>query len=240
MSDVRTYFGDEGERITLERSKSHGYKKIVFDESLGIASILKPSTDGDTLIFSDGGRAAEGDTQQYTFICKEFGLYGVNVPVKVSIMFCDDGWMVVTLLDGTFLIEYEGQILQPSVNTDDFPTVHTDRILWVNADSILSMKQHFGTEIHERCYQDFEFIFRMTGGMEGTLSRFGWSGFREEYVDLSLGYTAELERMREAKQLEKSVMTTIRGASIEQELDYEEADYDDDEYDEDDDGGVFL
>lgn len=235
---MKTYFGESG-RIELERSRCHGYKKVVFD-NVEVAQRLVAETQGTDLVYKGVSISKEelsNDVRQYTFICKEFGLYGINIPAKISVIFCDDGWMVVTLLEGTLLIDYDGQLLQPVIGDDTYPPVNTNKIFWCNTDSLLSLKDNFGDNIRSVHWQDFEYIFTISGGMEGSLRRFTWRANKDEYIDLSLGAVAvmeEQERQKEsARQARNILKMTVYNVDRSQGLEYDEDDVDD--YDEDDD-----
>lgn len=241
---MRAYFGTEGNDIVLDRHFSHGYKRLVLDKGLHVADKLNFQTDGvDTLRAVSGG-SVDSEGVEYTFVCKEFGLYDKNM-AKVSIIFCDDGDMLVTLKGGTLLFMFNNELLQPVVGDGEYDSVHPTEICWVNADRLIGMKQYFGQGYEGSWHQDFEYVFETTGERKNGLDKFNVKCCQDEYIDLSLGYVAEcMKRDREreaAKQRERELLENDRRSMEELMKAYAgitEADLDDEAYYDDEDDWI--
>lgn len=199
---MKSFFGNI-ENTIINRKKCHGYKHIKFDEGVETGSVITMETEDDTLLIKATGEQPVVGTQ-YTFLTREFGLYGGDLTAKVSIIFCDDGLMLVTLKEGSILITHEDQILQPAVGGDTYPPVYTDEILWVNADTLLSGKKYFGDDLQQVHWQDFEYVFTLSGGIKNGLRSFKCKHHYAEYIDLSLGYIDEMHKVIEKRQEAKS------------------------------------
>lgn len=236
---MKSFFGNLTDR-EFSRRKCHGYKKLVFDEGVVTGSVLDmvSGDDGESLVVKATGETPVEGTG-YTFLCKEFGLYDDSVSAKVSVIFCDNGWMLVTLLEGSFLIKHEDEILQPTVGSGSYPAVYKDEILWVDADKLLSGKKYFGSEFQQINWQDFEYIFTVSGCIKNKLLSFRCKHHYDEYIDLSLGYIAKLEEKllrKKQEEASRSILSMFetddeQGGITFDSFGDEDEDYDDDEYD---------
>lgn len=237
------YFGDnEGKEVVLTRSKSHGYKTLKIGSDVEMASPIDFVTENDNELVLHAIEE-EPEKLQYTFLCEEFGLYGYKpkkgVSAKVSIIFCDDGKMLVTLLEGSLILKYNEDLIQPIVGDDKYPGVVADEVLWVNADMLLSHKQYFGDKIRQVHTQDFQYVFTLSGGKPSEGTSFILRRHTDEYVDLSLGHVAVMEdeerKKESAKRAQQLVRMSVPPENTEDDgLDF---DFDDDEEEEDDDYG---
>lgn len=244
---ARLFLGVGGK--TYPRTQGHGYNELKLDADLKIPSIARFATEDRTLtVYGDG---EQDGTESYTFMCKEFGLYGYrdrsDIYAKVSVILCDDGWMLVTLLDGTLLLDLDDQLVQPTTGERSaYPSVRPANIYWVNQDTLLGHKAYFGSKFACVNTQDYEYVFELHGGVYDGLSSFSMRAVQEEYVDLSQGYTAQCEYEEQQKQAarraRKLVTATVNtGGSSVVELDFDEDDADDDSYfmfDDEDEGEI--
>lgn len=239
---MKTFVGLEESNKVYKRSLAHGYKYLVIDDEVKMASPLSFVTDtyeGENALRVTVDKTVEGKVEnpQFTFMCKEFGIYGAknNMYAKVSVIFCDDGNMLVTLLDGTLILNINDDLVQPVVGGMNTTKVVADEITWINADFLLARREYFtkvkfaNVNVH-----DFEYVFTLKADVDSFTLR------REdgEYVDLSLGYTALLEeqelKKKQALEAKKLVSLTTGGGSF-SGFEFDDDDEDDDELEFEDD-----
>lgn len=243
---MEAFFGKLNGETTLPRSKAHGYKSLKLCDSLGMAKEVDYNTSGEVLEVIGKPIEESKEKLEYVFLCKEFGLFGYkggksNPFAKISVIFCDDGWMLVTLRGGTLVINYDDQLLQPIVEDDNLsdtlPSIKEDEVYWVNQDTLLSHKKFFGTDFECVHIMDFEYVFTLSGGISKGLSSFRLAKHPDEYVDLSQGYIAMLEaeagKKAQAKQARKIMQLTVDsndGLEVDDsELESDEVEFDEDE-----------
>lgn len=190
----KAYFGVGGEERTIRRSASHGYKNIKVSENLAMSNLFEFVTEGDdTLVMSPVDGKVDLSKDAVTFICKSFGVSG-NVKSKISVMFCDDGEMIVTLLQGMLHVMFDGKVVTPVAgDIGDYQSSALEGIYWIDSDTLLSSKQYFGSELQSRYTQDFEYVFTVSGGIKGGLTQWTCKCNKDEYIDMSLGFIAEAE-----------------------------------------------
>lgn len=242
---TKTFVGKGNEKLVFERSKSHGYKKLEISEDVKMASPITYESDGETLkVVVDKSINTKVDEPQFTFICREFGLHGFSkgVSADISVIFLDDGNMLVTLYDGSLILNYEDDLIQPIVGEHDELPVIAGNILWINADYLLAHKEFFGSNLHQVYTQDFEYFFTVKGQEVNNMSSFTMRPFRSMYIDLSCGYIAMLEEQqrvkdeaREVKKMTKAMISNITessGLDFDDDEDYDEDYEDDEDYDE--------
>lgn len=232
------YFGKGGEEIILERHASHGYKKIKVSKDLGIGNLINFRTEGDCLVLDKMDGSIDISKDAITFICKSFGVSG-DIKSKISVIFCDDGNMVVTLYEGMLCIEHEGKVITPVAGDVDVTSFNMGGVYWVTEDTLLSLKQYFGTELQGRYTQDFEYVFTVCGGIKGGCTNWSNKCHKDEYKDLSLGFIAEAEEkiIRKKRQNEVETMNKLWSNIVDGDIGMQfDEDYDDDEeYEEDED-----
>lgn len=228
-----TFFGKNNEDVVLKRSFSHGYKELVVKKELEIGSVIDFVTEGSKLVMQKTEGTFEYGKDKITFLCKSFGLAN-NDPAKISVIFCDDGDMLITLHEGTLYIKHEDSILQPVVGSGSYGSVNASDILWIDEDRLLSGKSYFGDKLQCMNWQDFEYIFEVRGGKDKAgCEYFSVKLFRDEFIDLSLGYTATV---REEMQRRERQATVDSIASMCMNFSHQEADMDldiEDDYAED-------
>lgn len=228
-----TYFGKGGERLEFTRSLSHGYKKAVFDESLSIGAVIETVTDNDTLVYRKTDGEYEFGKDKLTFVCKSFGVTK-DTPAKVSVIFCDNKDMIVTLHEGAIICMVNDKMVQPMVGNVEVCSPVANEVLLVDQDMLLSMKNYFGDEYHNKYWQDFEYFFTVKGGIDKAgCESFNLKKHSEEYVDLSLGYVATMKERQELKEQQREASKIASMFQYNSSADMEFDDIDDSIDDED-------
>lgn len=220
------------------RSRAKGHKRLIIDENVEVAgNPVELMTNGTDLVVKPAENA-EG-AEVYTILCKEFGLVGgaLGFRNKVSVIFLDEGWMLVTLLHGALVLNLQDQLMMPMAG-DDFaqPKVVKDDICWVNADNLLEYGKYLGEK--GKFIFDFEWLFTLGGDYINGLRSFYLHEETEETLDISLGYYAQYEqqvlRRAEAKKASKLANNLLTGGSSSFDFDDEEDEDDDENYESDD------
>lgn len=238
----KLFVANEGFEKEYTRRRARGHKRLIISDDVEVVQPVTLHTDGTDLVVS---RADDSDDSEvYTMLCKEFGLVGgaTGFKNKISVIFCDNGWMLVTLLHGALVMNLDDQLLMPTAG-DDFtnPKVVKEDICWVNADNLLEYGKYFG--LKGQFMFDFEWVFTVSGDKVGGLRSFKITNEKEEDIDISLGYFAQYEQQiqnkkdaKEANSLMRNIFHSDRNSSYE----FDEDEYDEDSYDEDDDDDLSL
>ena len=222
----------------FSRKRAMGHKCIMLDKEVVSCGNIQVVTEGTNLVVKPTEKV-EGDIEAYTFMCKEFGLVDYDAETKISVVFCDNGWMMVTLLAGSLIMYIDGQLLMPAVGEPSTKTVVKDDIYWVNEEQLLGYGKYM-SEFKERYMYDYEYVFKLSGHIINGMSSFKLFLQPDEDIDLSLGYIARLEQekkarneAKQAKALEKQFATfTPQDNAV--EFDLEDMDDEEEEEDEDD------
>lgn len=230
----------QNENLLLKKSKAFKYKEIDLTAlNCGTAFDLEDKEDKLVGVATDDVE----ENPIYSIVTNEFGLYAKssNVKAKVKISFCDDGMMIVDVLDGAVIIKPEDDILLASRGVSELPQVNLDSIYWVNTDTLLSYRKYW-KKLQSSHPQDFEFVFVLSGENRGGLTSFGIQLVTDEVIDISGGAIAvlesQMEKKEEAKQVKKgfnSLLQQTSSASGYEFDDDDEDEEDEDAYDEDDD-----
>lgn len=241
----RLFIADKNFSHEVPRSNANGYKSVVIPENMEIASPFEFQTNGDTLAMVPA-EYVEGNAECYTMLCREFGLVGggKGTRSKMSVIFCDDGWMFVTLYHGCLVMNLDDQLLMPMVGDDiEQPQVNNDSILWVNADKLLGYKCYIGDK--GRWMYDYEFMFELGGDNVKNLGNFIFRHNEEEDLDISLGHIAMWEqtqvKRQEAHAAKRMMAAVWSGARSAGPMEFDEPEPDEEvpgEEEEDDDSGV--
>lgn len=230
----------DDENLLLTRSKAHKFNKIDLTE-IGCGKSFEFEAGDDSIV---GVPAEQSDNLKYTIVTKEFGLYAMKdkVSAKVKVRFCDDGMMVIDLIEGAVLIKPEDDVLLASVGVSELPSVVADNILWIDADKLLAYRDYW-KGFKSSMVQDFEYMFILKGERISNTESFGVRLLNDETIDISGGYIAALEADKAKKEAAKKVQkgfaeiiagSSVSGYSFDDDDDYDEDESEEDEYEDDD------
>lgn len=190
----------------ISREKAKGYKSVVLDSSVKMTSALAITSNEDKLLVT--GTEGHEEEAQYMFVCKEFGLIAYNsITAKVHITFCDNGLMLVTLLDGALILRIEDEnggqsLIAPNVNlSGSLPSTSEENVYWVNADKLMSFAKYWGEK--SSFIYDFEFALELRGDRAGGVSNFKLTHLADEDIDISAGAFAMYLKKKEDKEQAK-------------------------------------
>lgn len=232
----RMFISDGFEKV-YSRERAKGHKSLVIDDNIKSGSYIQFVTgDNDSLVMKEADSTDKDANEEevYTILCKEFGLFGYShgVTAELSIIYLDNGYMLVTLWKGAMVCYLNNELVLPNVDCGDLPNFTNDDIYWVNAEHLLSYRKYMGAK--EYFMYDFEFSHILAGEVKGGLKSFRYKHIEEEDVDLSLGYYAQYEQTVLAKEEAKkasqfSKMFSPVSGSMQLEFDDDDFDDDDDE-----------
>lgn len=235
----KLFVADEGFERNFSRERAKGHKRLVIENNVDVMNPVEFVTKGTDLVMQNA-EAQDGDTEVYTMLCREFGCVGLTTDFKskISVIFLDDGWMLVTLLHGALVMNLENQLLMPTVG-DDFktPAVVPEDICWVDANNLLEYGKYLGTK--GSFMFDVEFTFIVGGDKINGMRSFSIKPIADEDIDLSLGYIAAYEQKKQAqedaREAKKVLKATVGAGNTEPEFDFdeEEDEDEDDSYDSD-------
>lgn len=238
----KLFFADKGFSREIMRDRAKGYKRIMIDDALEMAAPFSFETQGTDLV-AVPTEPADGVGEVFTFLCREFGLVGGDKGLrsKLSVIFCDNGWMLVTLHHGSLVVTLDGQLMMPQVGEDvEAVRVIPDNVLWVNADKLLGFSKYL--ENKGQFMYDFEFMFELGGDNTKGMGQFLFRCLHEETIDISLGYVAQYEqnlvKRAEAQEAKKKYAQVAAYFGGYQKHEFDEPEHDEPEVEEDDDSGV--
>lgn len=235
---------DEFEK-EFTRGRAKGHKRLIIEDNVEIVKPIELHTNGTDLVVSQV-EGVEGDTEVYTALCTEFGLVGgaSGFKNKISVIFLDKGWMLVTLYHGALVMNLNDKLMMPTAG-DDFavPKVVTEDICWVNADNLLEYGKYY--DLKGQFMYDFELFFVVGGDSINGMRQFSITHLDDEDIDLSLGLFAKYQQQlkarveaKEALELTRNILHTGSGTDYEYDFDDEEEESEveseqdeDDEYD---------
>ena len=239
----RIFLGNKDFERYYTRSRALGHKGVKIDNSVQMTSQISIETQGTDLYIKEVP-STEDDDEAYTFMCQEFGLVDYDEDVKVAISFCDNGWMLVTLLQGGIVLYIDGNALMPSVGSVSSKRIVQDDILWVNEDMLLGYAPYFGDEYKEKYPYDTEFVFLLNGHNVNKMMSFRLRHLSDESIDLSLGLIAGImqadiekkETTAKQKEMQKTLSILeeqnkqyVNAASQSVEYDFDDEDDDEEE-----------
>lgn len=238
----KLFVADDVYEKEFTRKRAKGHKRLVIADDVSIVEPVALHTEGTDLVLSHT-EGVEGDAEVYTMLCTEFGLVGGanGFKNKISVIFLDEGWMLVTLYHGALVMNLNDRLMMPTAG-DDFtnPKVITEDICWVNADNLLEYGKYY--DLKGQFMHDFEFFFVVGGDNINGMRQFSIIHLDDEDIDLSLGLFAQYQQKiilareaREAKQLTQAILQTGTGYEYEFDSDdEEEEDEEDDDFDAED------
>ena len=236
----KLFIADEGYQKVFNRNKAKGHKRLVISDDVVIAEPIELVTEGTDLVMR---KAEDSDEPEvYVMLCKEFGLVGLAADLKnkISVIHLEDGWMLVTLHNGALVMNFEDQLMMPTVGDNvKAPKVVTEDILWINANNLLEYSKFYG--VKGNFMYDVEFMLIVAGDSINGLRKFNHKHLSDEDIDLSLGvlaqYEQSLQKKEEAKVAKKLANSLLNSSSsyefddddevAEDEEENEDGDYDD-------------
>lgn len=237
----KMFLSDSEFQHEIQRSRAKGHKSLSIDNEVESFSYIDMKTEDDVLKVCSAGEVDENEEEVYTILCKEFGLVGYRkdkFKSTVSVIFLDNGYMLVTLHKGGLVCRLDGKLMMPSVGVDSLPSFNEDDVYWVDAECLLGYSKFM--EEKGRFIYDFEFMFVLGGDNTADLHSFSFKHLNEDDIDLSLGLFAQhLQRVQNKKDMKaaRNLMKMVAEAQSNIEEDFFE---DDDEDDEDEDDGLFV
>lgn len=228
MQKVLVVCDSEMTKAELTRSRARGHKRLVLKEGVEPFSPITMKTEGTDLVIE----AVEhnGEDECYTILCKEFGLFGFrrNLRSKISVIFCDNGLMAVTLYQGGLVINVDGNLVMPTAGEFDTESCDTDSILWVNAEKLLAYSKYLDDKEH--FMYDIEFMFEVRGDNSYNNESFGMRHIGAEDIDISLGYIAQWQQQRLLDAQQKRINSFVNSLGTHSaEYEYDEPDEEEDE-----------
>lgn len=234
----KLFIADEGFERLFERKRAKGHKRLVIADDVSVMSPVKFTTKDTDLVIEKDENVDENEQEVYTMLCKEFGCVGLTTDFrsKISVIFLDDGWMLVTLLHGALVMNLENQLLMPTVG-DDFktPAVVPEDICWVNEDNLLEYGKYL--DVKGQFMFDVEFTFLVGGDKINNMRSFSIKPITDEDIDLSLGYIAAYEQKMQAKESmreTKKIMKAVYEPASTSADDYDFGDDEDEDYEDED------
>lgn len=225
---------DKELKRSFARTRAKGHTAIEIAEGVEAMKPIAMKTVDNKLVVEAVEDDGSGE-EVYMIPCKEFGLVDYNnTKAKVSVILCDDGWMLLTLLDGAIVINLDDELLMPTVNCDA-PDVVKDDIKWVNINDILSYMTYWK---EGKFPYEYEWVFELAGGNINGMSNYKIHPVKEELIDISQGYIAQYELEKQNKEDVKrtqALMNTIVASNMSDGVEFDEDDDEDEDYDDDDD-----
>ena len=226
---------------TISRSRAKGYKSLKIDDDIEQFSKYEIVTEGDTLRMKKV--ETDEDPDSFTILCKEFGLDDMktNFDSKISVIFLDNSYMLVTLHSGAFCVNIEDEngnlkLTCPNIGVEEFPEFNPDSLLWVDMERIMSFS-NFMTDSKNLFLYDFEFFF-MVGGHDNGNQSFRLRLMKDSDIDMSFGaYANYLEQREKHKEFNSAnkIINAISKASSDSAMEFDDSDDDYEDWEEDDD-----
>lgn len=234
---------NEDFKRVISRNRAKGHKNFIVEDDVKVFDSIEFKTDGDNLVMKKSDVEA-GDDPMYTILCQEFGLVCNGTKMfdnEISVIFLDEGWMLVTLIKGAIVIKIDGKLMMPSRGVDKIPSVIEENICWEDETHLLSFSRHWKGARSSFPY-DYELNFVIGGNVTGGCSNMHIKPLGDRDIDISLGYIAQWEKEQALKEEARStkklakLFTPTPAVSSQMEFDDDDDDYEDEEeLDEDDD-----
>lgn len=234
----KIFIANDGFPREFSRKLAKGHKRLIINDDVESGKPITMKTEGTNLVMETVEDTEENEV--YTILCKEFGLIGLTqgFKSKISVILLDDGWMLVTLLNGAIVTMIEDKPMMPIVGDDsEVPKrVVLDDAFWVNQEYLLSFSKNL--DVKGQFMYDFEFVFTIGGDRINKMSNFYIKPEHDEDIDLSLGYFALYQQnqqskadYRETKKVMRMVSNAVQNVGS---YDFDDDDEDEDDEDEDD------
>jgi len=192
----------------INRKRAQGYKSIEIDNKVKTPCMVSVETrdlDKEPKLVTVPSKETT-KKPIYMFLCKEFGLagYAAKFENKISVIFCDNGLMLVTLHKGAMAVETKDGLNLFTVDTTSAPSFERENISWINADKLKSYVSYY--KLQSKFVYDFEFMFNISAGKQGTLSSISLKHIENEDIDISLGaFALELANHPEVKETQADI-----------------------------------
>lgn len=237
---MRLFVTDGTTDKVFSRRKATGYKAFDWSE-VNAGECVDFVTDG---VYLKAVKVDEKPTKDtpITILCKEFGLADKSKKMKhkLSVIFLDGGYMLVTLHSGAILINVDGKQLMPSVGVEPDTNFDMDKVFWCDANELLSYSKYMGDK--EGFMYDFEFMYTLQGYRPNGLLAFIYRHDEEEDVDMSLGnfgaYLQKEEAKKSAREARRVMTMFSKAQASASSVEFDEDD--EDEYEDDDDDDMFI
>lgn len=239
---MRLFVTDGTEQKVFTRSKATGYKKFDCSE-VTAGTCVDFVTDGDVLKAVPVEGKPDKDTP-ITILCKEFGLADKSKKMKhkISVIYLDEGYMLVTLHEGAILISVDGKQLMPSVGVVPDTSFDINNVFWCDANELLSYGKYM--EEKEGFMQDFEFMYVLQGYRPNGYLEFIYRHEDEEDIDMSLGnFAAHLQQeanKKSAREARKMMTMFSKAQASASSVEFDDDDEDEEDYEDDDDDYDFI
>ena len=192
----------------ITRKKAKGYKSLEISNNLKPPCMVELKTKDleiePKLVIEPSSDIVKKPI--YMFLCKEFGLAGYTAKFenKISVIFCDNDLMLVTLHQGAMAVNTQDGLNLFTVNTNNVPSFERDSISWINADKLKSYISYY--KIQSKFIYDFEFMFNISAGSVGNLNSISLKHLDKEDIDLSLGaYALEVVKYPDIKETQEKI-----------------------------------
>lgn len=194
---MNTCFYTTENETNITRARANGYKHLVIDEKVDAPCMVEIvsedlDTDAPKLVVKPLYTSAK-EPDEYVFLCKSFGMVGYSASFenKVSVIFCDNDYMLVTLHKGMLVLQEDTDTLKVFVvGVKNVPMIEKDNILWKNAKDLMSFIRYMGVKAPFPF--DFEFMFELEGGVSVAMENFSLRHIDAEDIDISMGAFAIL------------------------------------------------
>lgn len=239
---------DDNPQRVIERKRALGIKRIVISDEVLRGDEIESDFDdsGEFAVLninkSDKQQLDENGDPIYTFVTKEFGLYGLDKGFRslIEIKFCDDGIMFINLIAGSIAIRPEGNILKASraMDSSKIPNCTAKDILWVNAEKLLKYVGYLA-KFADRYPYDYEYFIEIGGSY---VDRMESISVRKhcDATDISCGALAIKEaeeqnkaQAKEARKMARMFMNYQSSSGVSEFDCGDDEDYDNDDDDDD-------
>ena len=206
---MNTCFYTIAKETDITRSRANGYKHLIIDNKVEVPCMVEVvsedlDTDAPKLVVKPL-HTNDKEPDKYIFLCKSIGLVGYSASFenKVSVIFCDDDWMLVTLHKGMLVLQEDEETLKVFVvGVENVPMIEKDNILWKNSKDLMSFIRYTG--VKSTFPFDFEFMFKLEGGISITMENFCLKHLDSEDIDISMGAFAILSESVDTQEIQET------------------------------------